>query len=116
MGGTSGRLLDFMRGFLALIIMRIDIVWIPGLLFLKRFKEAFKMSGQQADVFEQFSATFTPAVVKKWEAIVTAWNANPKARNPYQEPKSGELFKFSTNNDLYLNSLKELPYKMFVYC
>jgi hypothetical protein len=49
------------------------------------------MSAQQADVFEQFSATFTPTVVKKWETMVTAWNANLKARNPYQEPKSGEL-------------------------
>ena len=49
------------------------------------------MSAQQADVFEQFLATFTPAVVKKWEAMVTAWNTNPKARNPYQEPKSGKL-------------------------
>lgn len=93
MDGTSGRLSDFVRRFLALIIMRIDIVRTPGPLFLKRFKEAFKMSAQQADVFEQFSATFTPAVVKKWEAMVAAWNANPKARNPYQEPKSGELLR-----------------------
>ena len=71
--------------------MCIDIVQTPGLLFLKRFKEAFKMSAQQADVFKQFSATFTLTVVKKWEAMVAVWNTNPKAQNPYQEPKSGEL-------------------------
>ena len=49
------------------------------------------MSAQQADVFNQFSATFSPAAVKKWEAMVTTWNANPKARNPYQEPRSGKI-------------------------
>jgi hypothetical protein len=65
MGGTLGRLSDFVHRFLALVIMCIDIVRTPGLLFLECFKEAFKMSAQQADVFEQFSATFTPAVVKK---------------------------------------------------
>ena len=74
------------------------------------------MSAQQADVFEQFLATFTPAVIKKWEAMVTAWNANPKARNPYQEPKSGKLWHSQLTNDLYLTLLKELPYKTFIYC
>ena len=67
------------------------MVWILGPLFLKRFKEAVKMSVQQSDIFEQFSATFSPAVVNKWEAMVTAWNVNPKAPNPYQERQSGEI-------------------------
>jgi hypothetical protein len=51
------------------------------------------MSAQQAEVFNQFSATFSATTVKKWEAMVTAWNANPKARNPYQEPRSGKILR-----------------------
>ena len=69
--------------------MYTDIVWILGSLFLKRFKEAVKMSIHQADVFDHFSATSSPSTVKKWEAVVTAWNLN--ALNPYQEPQSGEI-------------------------
>jgi hypothetical protein len=47
------------------------------------------MSAKQTNIFNQLSATFSPETVKKWEAMVTAWNANPKNLNPYQEPKSG---------------------------
>jgi len=49
------------------------------------------MSIHQADVFDRFSATFSPPAIKKWEAMVTTWNANLKAPNPYQEPQSGEI-------------------------
>ena len=80
-----------MRHFFAFISMYTDIVWILGSLFLKCFKEAIKMSIHQADVFDRFSATFSPSTVKKWEAVVTAWNANANAPNPYQEPQSGEI-------------------------
>ena len=91
MGGISGRLSDFVRLFFASINKCTDIVWILGSLFLKRFKEAIKMSIHQAEVFDRFSATFSPAAIKKWEAMVTAWNANANAPNPYQEPQSGQL-------------------------
>jgi hypothetical protein len=62
------------------------------MLFLKRFKDAFTLSTQQSDVFNQFSATFSPLAVKKWEEMVVAWNVNPKSRNPYQDRPSGKLF------------------------
>jgi hypothetical protein len=65
------------------------LLGISGTLFLKRFKEAFNMSAKHTDVFNKLSATSTPETVKKWEEMVTAWNANPKAPNPYQEPKDG---------------------------
>lgn len=48
------------------------------------------MTTKQTDVFNKFSATFSPETVKRWEATVVAWNANPKAPNPYKEPKSGK--------------------------
>ena len=45
------------------------------------------MSIKQADTFDQLSATFLPETIAKWEAIVENWNADPKAPNPYREPK-----------------------------
>jgi hypothetical protein len=63
---------------------------LTGTLFLKRFNNAFKLSAKQTEVFNQFSATFALATIKKWEAMITAWEANPKAPNPYEEPESGK--------------------------
>jgi hypothetical protein len=60
------------------------------MLFLKRFKDALKMSEIQANVFNQFSATFTQETIAKWEAMVVAWIESPQAPNPYQEPPSGK--------------------------
>ena len=57
---------------------------------MKRFPEAHKMSAIQIDVFNQLSATFSVDIVKKWEKMVVTWNANPKAPNPYKEPKSSK--------------------------
>lgn len=66
------------------------MLFIEGSLFLKRFKNAAKMSEIQIDVFNQLSATFTPETIRRWEAMVVAWNKNPKtAPNPYREPPSG---------------------------
>ena len=61
-----------------------------GTLFLKRFLDASKMSKTQNNIFIQLSSTLPPETVKKWEEMVTAWNADPKRPNPYQEKKSGE--------------------------
>jgi hypothetical protein len=66
-----------------------------GTLFLKRFKDAFNMSAKQTEVFNQLSATFSPETIKKWEAMVVAWEANPQAPNPYEEPESGKLFYYA---------------------
>ena len=46
------------------------------------------MSAKQADIFTQLSSTFPPETVEKWEDMVTAWNADSKMPNPYQEQKS----------------------------
>jgi|HubBroStandDraft_1064217.scaffolds.fasta_scaffold02537_6 hypothetical protein len=44
------------------------------------------MAKKHAALHEELSATFPPEVVQKWEDMVTAWSANPKAPNPYTEP------------------------------
>jgi len=64
---------------------------VPGTTLLKRFNEAVLMSVKQTEIFDQLSATFSPETVEKWERIVANWNANPKAPNPYEEPKSRKL-------------------------
>ena len=81
---------------------------VSGTLFLKCFKDAFTLSTQQAEVFNQFSATFTPSAVKKWEEMVIAWNANPKARNPYQDWPSGLLPSSLPPHIRALPELKEI--------
>jgi hypothetical protein len=59
-------------------------------LFLKRFKNAMKMSEKQSEIFNQLSGTFTSETITRWEALVVAWNKDPKnAPNPYREPPSG---------------------------
>jgi hypothetical protein len=50
------------------------------------------MSAKQSEVFEQLSATFSSGTVANWEAMVAAWNVNPKAQNPYTEPKSSKSY------------------------
>ena len=52
------------------------------------------MSTKQSEVFQQLSATFSPETVANWEAMVTAWNVNPKAPNPYAEPTSRKSIAF----------------------
>ena len=48
------------------------------------------MSTIQNKIFNKLSATFLIETLKKWEAIIMAWNLNPKALNLYKEPKSGK--------------------------
>ena len=43
------------------------------------------MSMKQTEVFNQISATFSAMTTKKWEAMITTWEANLKAQNPYAE-------------------------------
>ena len=67
------------------------MLFIEGTLFLKRYKNALKMSEIQTNVFNQLSATFAPETIRGWESMVDAWNRNPKkAPNPYREPASGD--------------------------
>ena len=60
-----------------------------GKSFLKKFTEAARMKTKHADIYKQFSATFTPTIVKKWLIMVERWEADPSMPNPYQEPKAG---------------------------
>jgi DNA-binding transcriptional regulator YiaG len=48
------------------------------------------MKKRQEEVFSQLSATFPAEVLQTWRAMVEAWEKNPKAPNPYAEPRSSE--------------------------
>jgi hypothetical protein len=87
-GWNFHKIMGFHMSFISLRLLYVYCLSILGILFLKRFNEAFKMSIKQTDIFNQLSATFPPETVKTWEAMVAAWNSNCEAPNPYQEPKS----------------------------
>jgi len=79
-----------------------------GTTLRKRFNEAAEMSVKQTELFNQLSAMFSPETVNKWEEKVAKWNMNPKAPNPYQEPKSRKLyfsnFSIFVTNTVYRNN------------
>jgi len=81
---------------------------IPGTSLLRRFNEAVEMSAKQTKIFDQLSATFSPEIIDKWEAMVANWNTDPKAPNPYREPESrksplSEISSFFVTIILYRN-------------
>ncbi|KAF9554491.1 hypothetical protein CPC08DRAFT_737663 [Agrocybe pediades] len=59
-----------------------------GNFFARRYAEALKMRKKQTEIYNRMASTFTPATISKWEAMVAAWEANPKAPNPYSEAKT----------------------------
>lgn len=50
---------------------------------------------RQRQAFIEFSNTFEPGVVREWEAMVTAWEHDPKRPDPYEEPQTGTPLSFS---------------------
>jgi len=59
-----------------------------GALFSKRFKDAMTMRSKHREISAKFTATFSPAIVNKWEVMIADWLADKKKPNPYQEPMS----------------------------
>jgi hypothetical protein len=54
-----------------------------------------KMSAMQTDIFNQFTANYPSKTIAKWEAMVAAWNTNPKVLNLYQELLDSKFYPFS---------------------
>jgi hypothetical protein len=48
------------------------------------------MQTKHGQAFSQFTATFPPAVVQRWEKMVTDWDKDMSKRNPYEEPPAGK--------------------------
>ena len=63
-----------------------------GALFLKRLKDAYAMREKHRHIFQEFSSTFPPQTVKKWEAMVSAWKSDKSKPNPYRETASGPSY------------------------
>ncbi|KAI0067061.1 hypothetical protein BV25DRAFT_1912397 [Artomyces pyxidatus] len=53
----------------------------------RALKQAVPAYERKKAVFEESTATFPPAVLHKWEAMLAAWHADPKKPNPYREPE-----------------------------
>ena len=70
------------------------------------------MNAKQTEVFNQVSATFSAATIKKWESIITTWEANLKAQNPYAETGCGKHlsshFFFLEANFMIVTTLQDV--------
>ncbi|KZT03347.1 uncharacterized protein LAESUDRAFT_761931 [Laetiporus sulphureus 93-53] len=62
---------------------------IPGKHMQNSYKEAVSMRQKHRDIFNRFSDTFAPAVIKEWEDIHEAWQQNHNHKpDPFEEPTS----------------------------
>ncbi|KAH7904723.1 hypothetical protein BJ138DRAFT_1138468 [Hygrophoropsis aurantiaca] len=50
---------------------------------------ALEMQVKHQRLFEKLTATFDAELIVKWEALVTDWENNPRAPNPFEEKQSG---------------------------
>jgi hypothetical protein len=50
------------------------------------------MAKRQQENHEELDATFPRDVVQKWETMISDWNADHSAPDPYVEPVVGESF------------------------
>ncbi|KAJ8455539.1 hypothetical protein ONZ51_g12418 [Trametes cubensis] len=56
---------------------------------LKALRQAAQMAVKQRKLFNEFSATFPPEVVREWERVISLWNVNPgSCPDPYEEPET----------------------------
>ncbi|KAK7017498.1 hypothetical protein VNI00_018627 [Paramarasmius palmivorus] len=55
----------------------------------KRRREALCQQKVHTELYEQFTASQTPEVIKDWSAIVLNWEQGVSKRNPYSLPRSG---------------------------
>lgn len=46
------------------------------------------MREKHRSIFEQFSSTFPPQTVQKWENMISEWKIDKSKPNPYKEPPS----------------------------
>jgi hypothetical protein len=71
-------------------------MFLSGALFLKRFNDAFAMRQKHRDIFARLTATFLADTIRKWDAKVVEWHADPSRPrtkpNPYEEPRSGKHY------------------------
>ena len=63
-----------------------------GSLFHRNLKKAVQMHTKQSSVFVEFTSTFPPAVVQKWDNMVQAWVLDQSKPDPYAEPIVGKYF------------------------
>ena len=44
------------------------------------------MHAKHQQLFDQFSATFRPATITAWQAMINVWKEDHSKPNPYLEP------------------------------
>ncbi|KAH9884045.1 hypothetical protein C8Q73DRAFT_661408, partial [Cubamyces lactineus] len=60
-----------------------------GPFLLRSLRQAAQIAHKQRRLFNEFTATFPPDVVKEWERVIALWNVNPgHGADPYEEPET----------------------------
>ncbi|KAF8231253.1 hypothetical protein L208DRAFT_1277980, partial [Tricholoma matsutake] len=54
--------------------------------FLCHLKKAVGMHAKHQQLFDQFSATFRPAMITAWQTMINVWKEDHSKPNPYLEP------------------------------
>ncbi|KAI0757483.1 hypothetical protein C8Q80DRAFT_1092841, partial [Daedaleopsis nitida] len=57
-----------------------------GNTLLRSLEESREVGTKQRQIYADYTATFSPDVIQRWEAMVAAWNDDPKSPDPYEEP------------------------------
>jgi len=89
--GTGAKSLGLVHHPICFVIRTISLTCdlFIGHLFSSRLKKALVMQVKHEQAFVKFNGTFPPAVVDKWETMVTEWDNDKTKKNPYEEPVAG---------------------------
>lgn len=55
---------------------------------LHQLEDAHVLKVQQRATHNRYTRTFDPKVIRTWEAMVKAWEEDPKQPDPYTEPQA----------------------------
>jgi hypothetical protein len=83
--GTGARLLEWVSTCLVVLPSRRNALF-SGASLATQLRKAVDMARDHKECHAQLSSTFPSHAIRNWEAMVAAWNKDPKSANPYVEP------------------------------
>ena len=60
-------------------------LWLTGTDFLRTLQQARKMREVQSRNFDEYTKTFKPEIITKWEQKIHEWEKDPSKPDPYEE-------------------------------
>lgn len=81
--GIGERLLEWVS---TCPIISLPFSLILGSSLATQLRKAIDMTQEHKARHAELTGTFSTDVIQKWEAMVAAWNNDPRSTNPYTEP------------------------------